>query len=51
MTTSATDIAVTGDHATAELTSTHAKTPALAARERTTDFVREGGEWKICGGK
>jgi ketosteroid isomerase-like protein len=46
-TTSVTDIRVTGDRATATVTTTFSKSPSDSGSE-TDSFGKENGSWKIC---
>lgn len=47
MTTSVSDIHVTGDRATAVVTATYSKSPNQPETE-TDPFVKEHGAWKLC---
>jgi hypothetical protein len=48
VTTAVSDIRVTGDRATATVTSTWSKSPNEPSSE-TDVFVKENGSWKVCG--
>jgi hypothetical protein len=48
VTLSVSNIKVTGDHATATVTSTWSKAPKESTPE-TDSFVKENGTWKVCG--